>query len=333
MKSKNNKKLINIFIIFTFFCFCLIIYRLSFLTTTNKIDGIDIKEFASDRSIYKSTIEAKRGTIYDSTGNVLAENVASYRLIAYIDPIRSKGEKELKHVKDKELTAEKLATAIDMKKEDILEILNQDGLYQVEFGVAGSNLTTLEKEKIEALKLPGIDFIEEEKRYYPNGDFASYVLGYAKTNENGEIRGEMGLESLLDDVLSGTDGYISYQQDAQGIKIAGTKEVKEDANDGYDVYLTIDSNIQFFTEQAIKKAYEENPFEWMVVLVADAKTGKILASSQMPSFDPNIKNVTNWVDFSVSQAFEPGSIMKTYTYMAAMEKGTYDGTKTFKSGH
>lgn len=333
MKSKNNKTLVNIFIAFTFFCFCLIVYRLSFLATTNKIDGINIKEFADERSIYKTSISAKRGTIYDILGNQLAENVASYKLIAYIDPVRSEGEKTLKHVKDKEKTAKMLATVIDMKYEDILDILNQDGLYQVEFSNAGSNLTSLEKEKIESFKLPGLDFVEQEKRYYPNGDFASYVLGYAKTYEDGKIVGEMGLESLLNDVLSGTDGYISYQQDANGIKIAGTKEVKEDASDGYNVYLTIDSNIQFFVEQAIKDAFKNSPFEWMVILVADAKTGKILASSQSPSFDPNTKDIKNWVDYSVAQAFEPGSIMKIYTYMAAMENGTYDGSKTFASGH
>lgn len=332
MKSNNNKKYINFFIAIAFFSFCFAIYRLTFLTTTKKIDGIDIKEFADSRSVYKSRISAKRGNIYDSLGNVLAENVSSYKLIAYIDPIRSKGEDKIYHVKDKALTAEKLATVISMKKEDILDILNQEGLYQVEFGNAGAYLTTLEKEKIESFNLPGIDFIEREERYFPNGDFASYVLGYAKTKEDGEIVGEMGIESLLNDVLRGTDGYISYQQDANGIKIGGTKEVKEDAEDGYNVYLTIDSNIQLFVEQAIKDATKNTPSEWMSVLVADAKTGKILASSQTPSFDPNLRNVTNWVDFSVAQAYEPGSIMKIYTYMAAMEKGTYDGEKTFVSG-
>ncbi len=333
MKSKNNKKLINVFIAVAFFCFVGIIYRLSFLVTASKVDGVNIKEFANNRSVYSSSIKAKRGNIYDVLGNVLAENVSSYKLIAYIDPVRSKGEETPKHVVDKEKTAKCLAEVINMSYEDILEILKQDGLYQVEFGTAGASLTTLQKEKIEKYNLPGIDFIEQEKRYYPNGNFASYTLGYAKKNESGEIVGEMGTESLLNDVLRGTDGHISYQQDVNGIKIAGTKEIKKDAEDGYDVYLTIDSNIQFFVEQAIKDAYQKYPSEWLIIVVADAKTGKILASSQEPSFDPNTLEITNWIDYTVGQAYEPGSIMKIYTYMAAMEAGTYDGNKTFVSGH
>lgn len=330
--SKNSKLLINTFIVFAFFSFCLIIYRLSYLGLSKKVDGINLKDFADDRSLYSSVLKSKRGTIYDSLGNALAQNVSSYTLIAYLNPARSKDKDKLFHVEDKELTAEKLSTVIDMSKEDILSILNQDGLYQVEFGFAGKNLTTLEKEKIEALELPGIDFIEDEKRYYPNGDFASYVLGYARSNEDEDIAGEMGIELLLNDVLSGTDGYISYQQDVNGYKIPGTKEQKVLAEDGYDVYLTIDSNIQFFVEQAVKSAYEKYKPEWMTVVVADAKSGKILASSQSPSFDPNTLDITNWIDYSVS-SFEPGSIMKIYTYMAALENGTYNGKETFNSGH
>ena len=111
-----------------------------------------------------------------------------------------------------------------MKEEDILEILNQEGLYQVEFGNAGRNLTEMKKEAIVALNLPGISFIESQKRYYPNGDFASYIIGYAKKDENQKITGELGLELLLDEQLSGTNGFTKYQMDVNGYKIAGTKE-------------------------------------------------------------------------------------------------------------
>ena len=185
----------------------------------------------------------------------------------------------------------------------------------------------MEKEKIEALSLPGIDFIEDEKRYYPNGDFASYTIGYAKKNEDGIITGELGIEALLDSALKGVNGEITYQKDRDGRKIAGTKELKVDAKNGDDIYLTIDSNIELFVEQALRENFGKYPSEWAVAVVADAKTGKILAASQKPSYDPNILNIKNYMDITVSTPYEPGSIMKIYTYMAAMEKGTYDGTK------
>lgn len=331
-KSITNNKMINLFIVFALFCFFILIYRVSYLCLSKKVDGVNLKEFADSRSVVSKTIYAKRGDIYDSNGESLAINVSSYTLIAYLDESRSEGEDKLYHVKDKKDTAKKLATVIDMKESEIYKILNQDDKYQVEFGSAGKGLTELEKEKIEKLNLPGIDFIEDEKRYYPNSDFASYTVGYAKNDEDGKIDGEFGLEDLLNDVLSGTDGYTTYQKDLNGYKIPGTKEVTVDAINGNDVYLTIDSNIQFFLEQAANKAEDKYKFDWLTLIVADAKTGKILGSTQKPSFDPNKKNIKNWTDITVGEAYEPGSIMKIYTYMAAMEAGTYRGDSKFKSG-
>lgn len=331
-KSRNNIKFSNLFIVLAFFCFVFIIYRVSFLATATEIDNRNIKEFATDRSVFEATIEAKRGNIFDINGEALAQNVSSYNLIAYLDPKRSENEDKLYHVKDKKNTAKKLATVINMKEEDILEILNQEGLYQVEFGNAGRNLTEMKKEAIVALNLPGISFIESQKRYYPNGDFASYIIGYAKKDENQKITGELGLELLLDEQLSGTNGFTKYQMDVNGYKIAGTKEYTKEAQNGNNIYLTIDSNIQFFVEQAITACEKKYKYDWLTIVLADAKTGAILASAQSPSFDPNILDIENYLDLTVAQPYEPGSIMKIYTYMAAMEAGTYDGNKKFKSG-
>ena len=331
-KSMYSNRLINLFIIIALFSFAFILIRVSYLGLSKEVDGVNLKEFASSRSIVSKTTYAKRGNIYDANGQSLAINVSSYTLIAYLDPSRSEGESKLYHVKDKEDTAKKLATVIDMKEKDILDILNQKDRYQVEFGLAGKGLTELEKESIEKLNLSGIGFIEDEKRYYPNGDFSSYTIGFASNDEDGKIKGEFGLESLLNDVLSGTDGYTSYQKDLNGYKIPGTKEITVKAINGSNVYLTIDSNIQFFLENAASDAASKYKFDWLTLIVADAKTGKILGSVQKESFDPNKRNIKNWSDITVSSAYEPGSIMKTYTYMAAMEAGTYRGDNTFSSG-
>lgn len=331
-KSKGKLNFMNLLIMLLLFCFGIFLIRTIYLATSKTIDGINMKEFAENRSTMEETLIANRGTIYDKNGNPLAQNVSSYTLIAYLDPKRSEKQDTLYHVQDKETTAKKLATIISMKEEEILAILSQKDLYQVEFGNAGKGLTELEKEKIEELNLPGIDFIEDKKRYYPNGDFASYTLGYARKNDNDKITGEMGLESLLDEVLEGQDGYRIYQKDVNGYKIPGTKEELHEASDGNNVYLTIDSNIQFFVEQAMNEVASKYKFDWMNVIVADAKTGKILGLSQRPSFNPNTKDISNWIDYTVAQAYEPGSIMKIYTYMAALETGKYDGNAKFKSG-
>ena len=210
MNGRYNNKVINIFIVVALFCFLILVYRVSYLTISDEVDGVNLKEFAANRGVVSKTLHATRGNIYDVSGQPLAINVSSYKLIAYLDESRSKNESKLYHVKDKEMTAKKLAKVLKMKEKNIYKILNQNDKYQVEFGDAGNGLTELEKEAIEKLDLPGIDFIESKKRYYPNGDFTSYTLGYAKSLDDGSIVGEFGMEDLLNDVLSGTDGYTTY---------------------------------------------------------------------------------------------------------------------------
>ncbi len=309
----------------------ILIIRMSFLSLSDTVDGVSLKEFANKRTTYKETLPAKRGTIYDCNGNVLAQNVSSYTLIAYLDEARSKDSKVPLHIVDREKTAKELSKIIKMSEKEILKLLNKD-TYQTEFGSAGKGLSELEKEKIVALHLPGLDFIESQKRYYPNGDFLSYTLGYAKENDQGVLEGELGLEQLYDDVLKGTDGYIEYQKDANGYKIPNTNEIRKEAIDGQDIYLTVDQTVQLIVDQAFSNSSLKYKYEWMSIMIADAKTGAILASTTSPSFDPNKRNLKNYLDTNVSVVYEPGSTMKIYSFMAAMENGTYKGDKEYKSG-
>ena len=331
-KIRNRVYLNNLFIIIGFLLFCVIIGRLIFLNMSPKIDGINLKEFADNRNTTKETLTATRGTIYDKSGEVLAQTVDSYTIIAYLDKSRSKNQKKPQHVVNKHETAEKLSTVLNLDKDKIYNILNQKGLYQVEFGNAGKGLTELQKERIKSLNLPGIDFITTSKRYYPNLDFASYTLGYVQTNEDDKMIGEMGIEKMYNDDLTGTNGSIEYQKDANGYRIAGLPEIKIDKLDGVNIYLTIDSNIQLMTERVLNKIINENIAKSALIIVAEAKTGKVVAATSKPSFDPNIKNIENYMNPLVSTAFEPGSTMKTYAYMAAIDKGNYDGNKTYQSG-
>lgn len=314
-----------------FIVFLILTIRMTFLSLSANVDGVNLKKFASTRTTYRETIPAKRGTIYDCNGNVLAQNVSSYTLIAYLDESRSKDSKTPLHVVDKKKTAKELSKIINMKEQDILKLLNKE-TYQTEFGTAGKGLSELQKESIASLDLPGIDFIESQKRYYPNGDFLSYTLGYAKENDEGVLTGELGLEKLYDDVLKGTNGYIEYQKDANGYKIPNTNEIRTEAIDGQDIYLTVDQTIQLIVDQAVSNSSEKYKYEWMTIMIADAKSGAVLASTTSPSFDPNKRNLTNYLDTNVSVTYEPGSTMKIYSFMAAMENGTYKGDKQYKSG-
>lgn len=339
-KLKTNNIRISLFlVVMALVFFILIIGRTIQLALSREIDGINLQAFASSRTTKNEVLKGKRGSIYDKNGDVLAQNVSSYTLIAYLSESRTVDIKRPQHVVDKEYTAEMLATVLDMDKEQILKYLSKENAYQTEFGTKGRGLTELTKDAILALGLPGIDFIETQKRYYPYGNFSSYTLGYAKTEvvekEDGSseetIVGEMGIEKQFNEELSGEDGYTFYQKDRKGYKIAGTKEVTVPAKDGDDVYLTIDSNIQLFVERALDKAAWNN-FEWATIMVADAKTGAILATTSTPSFDPNLRNMKNYVNLNTSSPYEPGSTMKIFSYMAAMETGKYNGSETFKSG-
>ena len=330
-RSRNQIKYSALILIFGLFSFVIIIARMCYISLSNEIDGVNLEKFASKRTTARQVIQAHRGTIYDCNGNVLAQNVSSYTLIAYLSSKRTIDDKKPQHVVNKEETAEKLAPILGMEKDEVLRLLNKKG-YQTEFGSKGRGLTELTKSKIEELNLPGLDFIETQKRYYPNGDFLSYTLGYAKADENGNIVGEMGLEKLYNDKLSGTDGFIEYQKDAKGYKIPGTNEIRQDAVDGEDIHLTIDQSVQLIVDDAMKEAYKNYAYEWFTIMVADANTGAILASTSSPSFNPNLRNMTNYLDYNVGQAYEPGSTMKIWSFMAAMEAGVYKGDDTYKSG-
>jgi len=330
-KDKKNYIVYNkLIIFFILFCFAIIAERAIELSLLTEIDGINLQKFASNRNTVDKILLPARGTIYDFNGNELAINVNSYTVIAYLEETRST-EDNIRHVVDKEAAAEALSPIINMTKEEILDLLEKD-LYQVELGPGGRGLSEIRKDEIMALELPGIDLIKTVKRYYPESDFAAYTLGYAKKDEEGFLVGELGIESYFNKKLSGTKGTLQYQKDNRGYKIPGTPEIRKDAIDGYDVYLTIDRQVQLFVDRAVKEVSEKYDPEWLTVTVADAKTGAILANTSKPSFDPNIKNIEIYENRMITSPYEPGSTMKTFTYMAVMENGTYEPKTTFESG-
>ncbi len=333
MNKKNNTIKINkYFMICIVLLFCVIIYRIIYISTAKKVDGINLSAFASNRNTAKKTLYASRGTIYDTTGEILAQSVNSYTVIAYLDSSRTTNKKNPQHVVDKEKTAKELAPILNMSEEKILSLLNKK-VYQVELGPGGRGITELVKSQIEDLNLPGISFVSSTKRYYKMGDFASYTIGYAKSNENGEINGEMGIEEYFNDILKGKDGYTEYQKDINGYQMPNTPEITTDPVSGKDIYLTIDNNIQILLENSLDQINKEYESDWMTATIADAKTGAIVATASKPSFNLNtLEGIKSYISPLVSYTYEPGSTMKIFSFMSAMENGVYNGSETYMSG-
>lgn len=327
----NAVKINKLLVVGIVLLFGIVIAKVIYVSLCTNIDGIDIKKFALSRTTGSKTLYASRGTIYDSSGEALAENINSYTVIAYLDSSRTKSDKNPQHVVDVENTVTQLAPIIGMDENRLRSLLTRDA-YQVELGPEGRGISELVKEKIEELKLPGIDFIKTSKRYYPYGSFASYIIGYAKKNDDGDIVGEMGIESYFDEELSGENGYYKYQKDAYGYKIANTPVQEKKAKNGYNIELTIDSNIQMYLENAINDLVNNYSTDWVTVTVANAKTGAIVGSASNPTFDANKLNITNYNNPLVSYTYEPGSTMKIFSFASSIEEGLYNGNDTYNSG-
>lgn len=342
-KVKENNERFRIsksIIIITFFLFIILIGRLCYLCLVDfKVGETTITAFIKNRNTKEETIMPKRGTIYDVNGNILANDVISYTLIAYLSDTREDANGNKDYVEDIEYTSNKLAEVLKVEPNQIKEILENgknNNKYQVEFGSIGKGITELVKEEIDKLELQGIDFLENIKRYYPNGDFASYMLGYTVIEEdeqgNNWITGEMGIEEYFDEELKGNTGYIAYEKDKYGYKIANGREYIEPQDNGNDIYLTVDDNIQLFIENVVKNAQNESEAEWVLMAAMNAKTGAILGYASTPSFDPNLRNMTSYIDPIATLTYEPGSTMKIFSYMCAIDSGKYDGTTTYQSG-
>lgn len=334
MKRKNNtinvSKIIFVVLVFSFLA---IVIKLSLVSLQQKTDGIDLTAFVENRNTETEVLKANRGSIKSADGEVLAQTINSYTLIAYLSESRTKDPDNPQHVVDKEATAKALAPILGTTEEYILSRLNDEDAYQVEFGTRGKNLSTITKNQIEALALPGIDFIESTKRYYPMSNFASYIIGYAKSDDNGNIIGQMGIEAYYDDELQGEDGYTIYQKDAYGYTMPNTTTVTEDPVQGKDVYLTIDSKIQLFVENGIQEISKDNNMDWLTFSVMDAKTGAIVASASNPNFNLNtLADIKSYLNPLTTYTYEPGSTMKIFSFLAAMEAGEYDGKEKYKSG-
>ncbi|MDV7714612.1 penicillin-binding protein [Oenococcus oeni] len=292
-----------------------------------KLSESELKHFVSNQ-----TVQAKRGGIFDSTGQVLAENTTTYNLYAIVDKSYKSNGKAL-YVVNKKKTAKFLAKVIDMKESDILKRLNaKKGTFQVEFGSAGQNLSISQHDKIVAAKLPGLKFTTNASRLYPNGVFASQIVGLTSTKSNSKMTGIMGIEESMNKYLAGKSGVKTGQETATGVPL--TSSTNKKVKDGDDVYLTLNYNLQYQLESLMSHVYKVTKPKAMTAMLVNAKTGAILAATQRPTFNASTKKgLSNmWDNLLVQDPIEPGSTMKVFTLSAAIDTGHWNPTATFKSG-
>ncbi|MCH4381751.1 PASTA domain-containing protein [Staphylococcus haemolyticus] len=315
--------------------FFILVLRYSYIMITGHSDGQDLVMRANEKYLVQNNEQAERGKIYDRNGKILAEDVERYKVVAVVDKSAGKSGDKPRYVEDKKKTAKELSKIIDMKPEEIEKRLNQKKAFQVEFGQKGTNLTYQDKQKLEKMDLPGITLYPETERFYPNGNFASHLIGMAQKNpDTGDLKGALGVEKIFDSYLSGTKGALSYIQDIWGYIAPNTKNEKSPKR-GDDVHLTIDSNIQVFVEEALDDMVKRYQPKDLFAVVMDAKTGEILAFSQRPTFNPETGEDfgKKWANDLYQNTYEPGSTFKSFGLAAAIQEGKFDPKKKHESGH
>lgn len=283
--------------------------RLFFLQIIDKSDlqAKNLSQVQVDRKL-----QSPRGTIYDRNGRPLAMSVVTKSL--YADP------KMIKQSPNE--IAELIAPYVTMSKDNIVKSLQEDTAF-----VWLDRMMEPEKSKavaqlIKDKNLEGLNFVEESKRYYPNGNLAAQVLGFVGTDD----KGLDGLEMVLDDELKGGIQKELVATDRKGNAIFGSVLSKYLPDKGKSVTLTIDASIQFIAERALDKAMEDTGAKHASVIVMDPKTGEILAMANRPTYDPNHYNQGTEEDFkniAVTNLYEPGSTFKPIIASAALASGKW----------
>lgn len=322
------------------FVFLLFVGRFLYLSISKTIAGENISERVSNLYKRDEILKSVRGAIYDNSGNVIAEDSHSFTLYAILDKSSLDYKGKPMYVVDKKKTAEKLSTVIPLSEKKILKYLHpKHKAYQVEFGTAGSGISLATKKKIMAMHLPGIHFDETPSRLYPNGRFASHIIGIAqpfndKKTHSINLIGTMGIEKYFNKVLSGKDGRRIALVDAGEYQLPGGQHSYKAPINGNNIYLTIDSQLQIYLENLLDAVQNKYKPKALTAIVEDVKTGKIMAASQRPTFDPATRKGLNdnWRNILVQDSYEPGSVFKILSITAAIQEGKYNPKEYYRSG-
>ena len=298
------------------------IFRFAQISLFKTSNGQDLTAYHETGTKRSSITEARRGSIFDQQGNPIAMDTTSYSLFAVL---RSDwGDTNL--VKDPDVTAKALAKHLGLDRDKILAQLTQNNVYQVEFGNAGQHLSAETKKAIEAENLPGLVFVSETTRKYVNDVYASHLIGYATAAAKEEdqplsaqvLEGKLGLEAAYNVSLSGQDSNQS-----------STRQLI-----GKDLHLTLDSRLQNKLEELMTQYQMTYQPEALQAYLVEAKTGKLVAASQRPSFNLNSREgiEAEWKNLMVEEAYEPGSTIKILTMSVAYDRQLYKPGELYQSG-
>ncbi|RMC48692.1 penicillin-binding transpeptidase domain-containing protein [Lactobacillus sp. ESL0228] len=314
--------------------------RFLYVGISKTVNGQNLNQKTEQLYMRNQVLKANRGTIYDRNGLAVAQDSQLYTVYAILDKSSINYKNKPEYVVNKEITAEKLAQVLPLSKNQILHYLSPiHPAFQVQFGNAGIGLNKKQKDKIEKMKLPGIKFFETQSRLYLNGNFASHVIGlatpeYNKKTKKENLVGTMGLEAWYDNTLSGRDGYQISSVDAANYQAPNSVQTYKAPVDGNNIYLTIDSQLQTYLESRLTYVQKNYDPVSMTAVVEDLKTGKVLAASQRPTFNPQTKkNLSHsYRDILIQDTFEPGSVFKVLTLAAATNSGNYHPNQYYNSG-
>lgn len=313
-----------------FFVFCIVVYTMA--TGNHFHSKINILEYKSQSQIKMESIQSNRGYVYDRNKEIIAQDIDTYTIYAVLHEGRMGIGNVPAYVVDPWESATLLAPILETTPEILYEYLTLD-VYQTYFGYYGKKLSSTQRDEILAMKLPGIEFDRNIDRIYPTGQFSSHLIGFAQYEEDQQrIVGKMGIEYLYDEVLQGQNGMKRSIKDANNISLPGTSSYEKLPIDGNDVYLTLDKNVQVALESTLQQTIDNLGAikAWGVVM--EVETGKILGWASSPSFDLNIREIENYINYPSEFVFEPGSVMKPLTYAAAIDYGSYNPEQLVQTG-
>ncbi|MCB5933941.1 stage V sporulation protein D [Caldibacillus thermoamylovorans] len=302
-----------------FFVFLVLIFRLGFIQFALSDMLTERAKNSWNREI---PFEPKRGEIVDRNGVALATNISAPTV--YVVP------RQIKNPAD---TAEKLANILNANVQDVYQQITKKS--SMERLKSGRKITNEKAKEVENLNLPGVYIAEDSKRYYPFGDYLSHVLGFTGIDNQGLT----GLELSYDKELSGAKGSVQFYSTAKGERMKNMPDDFQEPVNGYNLVLTIDSQIQTIMERELDNAEAKYNPDGLLAIAMNPNNGEILGMASRPNFDPSdFQNVAPEIynrNIPIWSTYEPGSTFKIITLAAALEEGKVNLEKDrfYDSGH
>lgn len=344
---RNRRRFGLFFLLIVISVFIIFSYRFIWIVSTHQASGVNLNQKQEQIHQSKTILPANRGHIFDQNGNIIAQNDSKFTITATTDKragMEIDGNKSIPlYVTNKEAVAKLISDNLPITKDLIFKQLKLNG-YQIRFGAGGDNIPVAVKDKIEKQikkeKITGIEFLRRPARLYNGGIFASQIVGIAdlmiddQEKSNAQLVGKLGIEREFNAQLSGKNGYIERKVNLRAGFGDRIVENRVNPSDGKDIYLTLNSDFQKHLETLVTQVNESyHPLELNSVMM-EAKTGRIVAATQRPSFDTNtLKGLSDmWRDHLVEDTFEPGSVFKAVTLSTAIDLGVYNPNEYYDSG-